>query len=284
MFDDRKSEVYKLLPSFWIPKTVLVSQESTDVDKVLEELEYPIIIKPDIGFKGFLVAKVDNDRQLNEYKKLYESKDFLLQEYVDHKREFSLLMYRYPKTNVVGVSSFIEKTYPEVVGDGIKTLRELIDDDQNPFLKKEWIKEKFEHDLHAILEKGETKRIDIIGNYSRGAKFHSLNESIDDKLIDWATNLFKQVNGIDFCRLDLKADSIEEMKQGQFKLLELNGAKSEPLHIYDPKHTFFSIVKDIHKHWKILAQISNQRIKLSYKMPPLIDGLKSWWITKNIVK
>lgn len=284
MFDDRKSDVYKLLPSFWIPKTVLVTQSGKELDKALEGLDYPIIIKPDIGFKGFLVAKVDNDEQLSEYKKLYGSKDFLLQEFVDYRREYSVLMYRYPKTGVVGVSSFIEKTYPEVVGDGIRSLEQLIDEDQNPFLKKEWIKEKFQDELTSTLAKGEVKRVDIIGNYSRGAKFHSLNETIDDNLVEWAANLFKQVDGIDFCRLDLKADSVEAMKKGEFKLLELNGAKSEPLHIYDPKYTFTRILKDIHLHWKILAQIAQQRIKLSYEMPPLIDGVKSWWITKNIVK
>ena len=284
MLDDRKSEVYKLLPSFWIPKTVLVTQEDKDLDKALQDLNYPIIIKPDIGFKGFLVARLDNDKQLIEYSKLYESKDFLLQEFVDFQKEYSVLMYRYPETGVVGVSSFIEKTYPEVIGDGVKTLKQLIDDDQNPFLKKDWIKVKLKEELDSTLAKGEVKRIDIIGNYSRGSKFHSLNESIDNKLVDWASNLFNEIKGIDFCRLDLKANSVDEMKKGEFKLLELNGAKSEPLHIYDPKYTFSRVLKDIHIHWKILAQIAKQRIKLSYEMPPLIDGLKSWWITKNIVK
>ena len=284
MFDDRKSDVYKLLPPQWIPKTKLITHQNDSADANMEDFDFPLIIKPDIGFKGFLVAKLDNDEQLTEYKRLYGSKDFLLQEYVDFQREFSVLIYRYPKHGQVGVSSFIEKTYPEILGDGLKTIEQLINEKQNPFLKKEWIKDKLQDRLTDVLEKGESLRIDTIGNYSRGSKFHSLNESIDEELTEWAKKLFDQIDGIDFCRLDLKADSIEEMKKGMFTILELNGVKSEPLHIYDPKYSVSTIIKDVHQHWAILTKIVKERIQLSYKMPPLLDGVRSWWIAKNLVK
>ncbi len=284
MLDDRKSDIYKLLPPQWIPKTKLITNQNDTKQTNEEEIGFPLIIKPDIGFKGFLVAKLDNEDQLAEYKQLYGSKDFLLQEYVDFQREFSILIYRYPKHGEVGVSSFIEKTYPEIVGDGLKTIEQLINEKQNPFLKKKWIKDTLQDRLSNVLEKGKSLRIDTIGNYSRGSKFHSLNESIDEELIDWAKNLFDHIDGIDFCRLDLKADSVTEMKKGKFTILELNGVKSEPLHIYDPKYSVPTIIKDVHIHWMILTRIVKERIQLSYKMPPLLDGVRSWWIAKNLVK
>jgi hypothetical protein len=49
----------------------------------------------------------------------------------------------------------------------------------------------------------------------------------------------------------------EELKEGKnFGIVELNGAGSEPTHIYDPQHSIFFAWKEIIRHWKILWRIS----------------------------
>ena len=49
-------------------------------------------------------------------------------------------------------------------------------------------------------------------------------------------------------------DDLEEGKN--FSIIELNGAGSEPTHIYDPKHSIFFAWKEIIKHYRILYKIS----------------------------
>jgi hypothetical protein len=57
--------------------------------------------------------------------------------------------------------------------------------------------------------------------------------------------------------MDVRYNTWEELKQGRnFSIIELNGAGSEPTHIYDPKHTVFYAWKEIIKHWNILYKIS----------------------------
>lgn len=285
MFDDRKSDTYKLLPDPYLPHTRIIENPSSNVeDLIVSEFNFPIIVKPDIGFKGFMVTKVDDLPQLNTVLPQFGKRAVLLQEYITYTKEFSILIYRYPKSNKIGVSSFIEKTYPKVVGDGIQTLDSLIDKADNPFLKKEWIKKKHADSLQKILAAGEEKQIDDVGNYSRGAAFHSYNHVINGPLLDWATRFMDQISGIDFCRVDLKADSMADLLKDKFLLIEVNGAKSEPLHIYDSRFTYLEIVKDIHTHWKIVKAIVKQRLSMAYQLPSFMEGVKSWWIAHNLVK
>lgn len=285
MFDDRKSDSYKLIEDTFLPKTIVFNNQKNEIDDIDKAgLQFPLILKPDIGFKGFMVAKVDNQQQLTEMLPKFENKTVLVQEYISFEKEYSILIYRLPKSKVIGVTSFIEKTYPAVEGDGQRTLAALIDSADNPFLKKEWIKQRHSDSLQKVLAIGEKQRIDDIGNYSRGAAFHSLNHLIDGDLHEWANRLMQHIKGIDFCRVDLKADSIEDLLKNEFLIIEVNGAKSEPLHIYDERFSYLEIVKDIHKHWKIVKTIVKQRLAMAYGLPPFIEGFRSWWAAHNLVK
>lgn len=285
MFDDKKSDTYKILPNHLVPKTI-ISNNSKDYHSEINKagLRYPVFVKPDIGFKGFKVAKIDNKSMLDEFVISYDDQSFLIQEFVSFSREFSILLYRYPKTGKFGVSSFIEKSYPVIIGNGKEKVESLINNHSNPFLKKDWIKKRLSDKLDQILAKDETLVIEEIGNYSRGSKFHSMNHLLNEAYTDWAGQFFDQVSGIDFCRIDLKADSPESMLKGEYKIIEINGAKGEPLHTYDPKYSVLQIMKDVHCHWMNLKVIVRERQQLNYSFPSFKEGYQSWKVAKNIVK
>ena len=163
MFDDKKSDVYKLIPDKYLPKMILADHHKNAVDLLQNsELKFPLVIKPDIGFKGFLVLKINDHEQLAEALPKYEDKAILIQEFIQYEREYSILIYRYPISGKVGVSSFIEKTFPIVIGDGKRTLEELIDAKENPFLKKNWIKKMNADSLSTVLKLNEERRICLL--------------------------------------------------------------------------------------------------------------------------
>lgn len=285
MLGDKKSDTYKILPNNLVPKTIVTSNKEDYKSKIQKAgLEFPVFVKPDIGFKGFKVAKIEGEKMLDEFVRSYGEQSFLIQEFVAYQREYSILVYRYPKSGKYGVSSFIEKTYPVIIGDGKQSVEALINQHPNPFLKKGWIKKRFSDQLSFILAKDEILVIEEIGNYSRGAKFHSLNHLLDSKYTSWAGQFFNQVKDINFCRIDLKADNPESMLEGKYKIIEINGAKGEPLHTYDPKFGVFQIIKDIHKHWMNLKEIIQERQQMNYDFPSFKEGYQSWKVAKNLVK
>ncbi len=64
----------------------------------------------------------------------------------------------------------------------------------------------------------------------------------------------QQVEGFYFGRLDIRYNNWEELKQGKnFSIIELNGAGSEPTHMYDPKHSIFFAWKEIIRHLKYIG-------------------------------
>jgi len=285
MLDDKKSDTYQKIPDKFVP-TTLVTDQSQDLISQMKSkgLSFPVIVKPDVGFKGFLVAKLESEENLLQFVKSFQDQSFIIQEYISYNSEYSILIYRYPISGKTGISSFIEKSFPSVIGDGKKTIGQLINESNNPFIDKSWIKKKWSGDLEKVLAVSAELQLDDIGNYSRGSKFHSMNHLLNQDYVEWAESLMMCMEGIDFCRIDLKADSEASMLKNEFKIMEINGAKSEPLHIYDPIYSFIQIILDVHQHWSILGAIVKERLQLSFILPSFKEGFKSFRIAKNIGK
>lgn len=280
MLDDRKTDTYDLVPSRYLPKTILYNPDKTD----LSHLVYPLIAKPNVGFKGFNVSEIKNLEELNSYISENQDTEIILQEFIHLKREYSILFYKLPKSQNIGISSFVEKTFPFVIGDGKSDLEALIDNHTNPFLNKTTSKKTNTTSLKSILKKGEKRIIERIGNYSRGSRFISLNHCIDDQLLNSIDDFQKQLNGIHFFRLDLKSNDIDAIKRGDFKILEINGAKGEPLHIYDKKIPWFQKIRDIKNHWLIMQQVVSQTIKEDEVFMPVNAVWDSFTRAKNLTK
>ena len=57
-------------------------------------------------------------------------------------------------------------------------------------------------------------------------------------------------------------------------IIEVNGAGSEPTHIYDPRHTIFFGWKEIIRHINILCKISMQNHRKGYPYLTVREGLQ----------
>jgi D-alanine-D-alanine ligase-like ATP-grasp enzyme len=287
MLHDRKTDIYSLLPQHIVPATSIIISKSDAYTFIKKNvLNFPLIVKPNVGLKGFKVYKIGNEKELESFfaENDVNKREWLLQEYLDHKKEFSVLFYRFPQQQKYGVSSFIEKSYPTVIGDGITSLKKLIDQYRNPFLVKKDIYKRLSDDLNSIPVKGQEIILDFIGNYSRGAKFHSKMEHVSEEMISMLSTLFQKADGLNFFRADLKANSIDDFLEGKFKVLEINGMKSEPLHIYDAESSFLDNSKIIKDHWTIIENITREQRALLKNLPSFRQGLKSLISIKKSVR
>jgi hypothetical protein len=106
------------------------------------------------------------------------------------------------------------------------------------------------------------------GNHARGAKFLDYSDQINPDLEIFIDQLCQQIPDFHFGRIDMRYDNWNSLCKGeQYSIIELNGAGSEPTHIYDPKHSVFYAWREIIKHWNFLYKISKQNMNLK-------DGLK----------
>lgn len=279
MLSDKKTEFYNILPENLLPATTVADSLEEAIDFIKKNsLKYPIILKPNTGLKGMKVEKVYSEADLADFYNNKENLDreWLVQEFLDHRMEFAILCYRFPKSEEFGISSFVEKVFPSLIADGKRTYKQLIEAYKNPFLDKSFPMKKFESLLYTIPPNGEKIVLDEIGNYSRGAKFYSLNKEIDQDMILVYKSQFQNVEGLNLFRIDCKADTLEDVKKGNYKIIEVNGMKGEPLHIYDPKSTFWGNLKTLRKHWSYIEQVTREQSGYLVNSPSFLEGVRSW--------
>lgn len=79
----------------------------------------------------------------------------------------------------------------------------------------------------------------------------------NEKLVHTINAVCTKIPGFYFGRLDIRYETFNDLCDGKnFSIIEINGAGSEPTHIYDPSHSIFFAWKEIIKHWKLLYQVS----------------------------
>lgn len=90
-------------------------------------LSFPVVVKPDIGRRGFGVRIVQTEQELAEHLcKFPEGVRLLIQRYAEGPGEAGLFYLRMPSEDRGRILSLTIKHFPEVIGDGTSTLRELI--------------------------------------------------------------------------------------------------------------------------------------------------------------
>lgn len=287
MLDDNKTEAYDLIDEKYIPTTIIYNHKIDLASQLSNhDINFPVIVKPNIGLKGFAVKKCINNQELSLYlAKVDISRAWLIQEFVEAKGEYSIMYYRYPYNGGYGVSSICRKEYPYLEGDGQSTIAQLISNHNNPYLDKDSLLAKWNDKSDYKLPRGEKMILHQIGNYSRGSKFYSEMIQNDDRLVSSIHNIFMHEPNIGFCRFDIKAESLSAVKNGEFKIMEVNGAKGEPIHIYDPQYSFLDRWKDISTHWDILIKIiKERRNEENFQFPTTKAGLKSLITIKQLMK
>ncbi len=257
---ESKYKTLQLFPEKHLPKTVLHKANST-IEITLLNIEkkgisYPLIVKPDIGFRGLLVKKIENKNDLINYLNKYPI-DIIIQEFLTEKNECGIFYHRLPNEKKGSITSITLKEFLHVIGDGKSTLEQLITNDKRVKIYLNLIKKDTNIDLQKIIKKGDKFKLSEIGNHSKGTRFINGNHLISKELENALDNLNNQVKDWYYGRLDIKYNSFNDIIKGNFKILELNGILAEPTHIYDAKSiNYFTALKEIRRHWKLLNKIA----------------------------
>jgi hypothetical protein len=258
---ESKTAIDALIPAAYKPVSVYVhpseSFQQIQQQLILHQLQYPLIIKPDIGLQGKRVVIVNNETECKQAAANF-SIPFVIQEYVDYPMEAGIFYVRHPETNTGTITGIVYKEFVHVVGDGIHTVQSLLFSNPRYILQQQALLQLLDATVLASVPAKDEKIILLpFGNHARGCLFTDASYIIDEQLINVIDDAAKQIDGFYYGRMDIKFSSWEDFKAGKnWKIIELNGAGSEPTHIYDPKHSIFFAWKEIIRHWKMLYQIS----------------------------
>jgi hypothetical protein len=257
---ESKKEIYSLIPQQYYPKTELVAENTVfpDVISILEQsgIKFPLIAKPNIGLRGSGVKKIHDLAELANYHSRAHF-DFLIQDLIPYENEFGIFYVRYPHQKKGRITGVVGKEFLIVEGDGKSTIEELIKQNPRYELQLKSLRREYGKQLMEVLQTGEKKNLVPYGNHARGAKFIDETGRVTEKLTDLIDGICQQVPGFYFGRLDVMYSTFDELERGEnFLLVELNGAASEPTHIYDPKHSIFFAWQELLRHNRYMFEIS----------------------------
>ncbi|MGN6247696.1 MAG: hypothetical protein ACTHNG_05035 [Ginsengibacter sp.] len=283
-----KKEMHDLLPPEFCPDYFNV-EPSENFSSVLDKLKnsgisFPLIVKPEIGGKGILFRKIEDEEQLKEYHTKIPV-EYFIQEFINYPMEVSLFYYRYPNKKKGNITGFLQKVPMRVTGDGVHNLGELLLKNVKTKKRLAELKKKHEINFNKVIPAGEIYHLSHAGNHNRGADFFDLSKEINDDLVRLLDNISHRINDFFYGRYDIMCNSIEELKQGKnFVILEYNGCGAEPNHFYDTGYTLIGAWKEILKHWKVLFEISRYNHQQGVSYWPLKKGMRFRRQTKKYYK
>ena len=275
---ESKKDIYALVPPGLQPKTIFFSKDSEPalaLDQLIRSgFQFPMIGKPDIGARGRAVRKLEDAEDVLNYVQ-HSPVDFHIQEFILYEKEAGIFYYRFPGQEKGSISGIVEKVFLKVKGDGIHNVRELLQTSPRAILQIPRLEVTEQKMLNRVPSKGEDCMVVPYGNHSRGALFLDGSSSINEKLVETIDGLCRQIPLFYFGRMDIRYETRELLEAGKsFSILEVNGAGSEPTHIYDPGHSIFFAWKEIVRHWVLLFKISRANHKLGYPYLTIKEGVQ----------
>lgn len=269
---ESKKQIYDLLPRKHYPKTILI-QENSDLKDIVnllaeKQIYFPLIAKPDIGLRGSGVKKIKTVSELKNYAEKANF-DFLLQDLIAFQKEAGIFYVRSPLQKNGKITGIVSKEFLIVTGNGKNTIEDLIKQNPRFELQLQVLKAEYGDHLQQILPQDETLNLVPFGNHARGAKFLDASHWITEQLTKTINEVADQIPGFYFGRFDIMYNTFEELERGEnFQIVELNGAASEPTHIYDPKHSVWFAWKELARHITYMYEISAENHK---KGVPYLD-------------
>ena len=269
-----KKAVLDLIPGQYKPQTFSIGKDENVIRFYIEKrLNFPLIAKPDMGERGKGVSKIFSLKELENYHAQVVDNEYIIQEYASEKLEFGVFYSRLPKEEKGMISSVTMKEFLNMTGDGVSTLGELILNSDRARFQEKTLRDRFAKEWDIILPQGENKELEPIGNHCRGTRFINANYLINKQLEDVFDDIARKIPGFYYGRFDLRVANLQDLYDGKIKVVELNGANSEPTHIYDASFGVFNAYRTIAWHWKRVADISIQTLAMGVKPLPFWKSL-----------
>ena len=273
-FQARKQFLHQQL----IPKNMNFDQRKALAVTFLETNSFPIIAKPDRGVVGIGVRKIDSEKDLNEILSIMPS-DYMLQQYCDFPLEYGIFFCKFPDELQGTVVSLTEKIASFVFGDGRRNVQQLVQ--TNPEFKyNKAALLSHARDLDYIPPKGAWHQVVVQGSHTYGSIFKDRNDRINQQLESWLNELCAVDDEFYFGRFDMKVKDREALKSGSgIKIIELNGCWSEPIHIYDDRHSFLFAFKELFLSYARayhIAKLNKKRLQMKASLKELLAAYRDY--------
>jgi len=254
--------------------------------RILEDhgVEYPFVLKPDVGQRGLGVKRIHTWAEADAYVSRTRV-PLVVQRYVPGPFEAGVFYYRFPHESKGRVLAVTEKVFPAVVGDGRRTLEELIRQDH----RARWIADRYLKRLGSrrcyVPNPGESVALVATGNHAQGCVFRDGSRWLTPELEARFDEISRKLPGFCIGRFDVRFEAESSFCGGRgFQILELNGASAEATHIYDARHSIGFAYAALFRQWDLVFAIGSAQRSSGVPTTPLWELCRRWFEARQAAR
>ncbi len=220
-----------------------------------EKIDYPFILKPDVGQRGVGVKLIRSPDQTYAYL-ASTTAPLIVQRYAPGPHEIGVFYYRFPHEPRGRIFAITEKIFPTVTGDGIHSLEELIWRDPRARFVADKYFQRLGERRAEVLPAGISQKLVEAGNHAQGCIFQDGARLWTEDLERSIDAISTRLTGFYIGRYDIRYESESTLRAGKdFQIIELNGAASEATSIYDSRNSLVAAYRTLFQQWELVFAI-----------------------------
>ena len=258
-----------------------------DCDRALQMLTtagipFPIVAKPDVGWHGHGVCRLDNAAMLSAYLGRFPADcDLILQRLVPHAGEAAVVYARLPGEARGCIVSLAFRYFPHVVGDGQSSVLDLIQSDPRTRWKSRLhLGDDATHRglnqraLERVPAWGEVVQIAFIGNQRAGGLYRDARRYVTAALEERIDDIARSMTEFHYGRFDIRFESTESLMRGEdLAVVEVNGIGGEAIDAWDPLLPVAEAYRRLIAQQRLLFRIGDRNRARGFKPTGAIDFL-----------
>lgn len=267
-----------------------VRETGTDASDLLSltaaaGLSFPMVVKPDISRRGTGVQIMKNAAAIAPYLAAFpEGARLIAQQLVRGEGEAGVMYLRHPDEPRGRIVSLTLKYFPQVVGDGKRTLRSLIlADPRASRLARSYFAYNSKH-LDEVVPKGESFKLTHVGNHVRGALFRDGRQFVTAQMEDAFEQISRELPRFHLGRFDVRFERLSDLCAGRnFTIIEINGVGSEVTHIWDRSAKLIPSYSTLISHVRSAFKIGSYYQGVGVKAPSAACILRAYFYERKLM-
>jgi hypothetical protein len=248
-------------------------------------LGYPLVVKPDLGWCGFGVRRIDDRDALARYVASYPlGESLVLQEWLGAAGEAGLFYLRRPGAPSGELIGMLLRHFPRVVGDGVHSVAQLMAKDRRACRLGRDRASEPSCDVRSIPARGELVRIASVISTRVGGGYEDGTRHITPELRREVDAIARDMGDFHAGRFDVKYEDMAALQAGHFRIIEVNGAGSEAVHAWDPRLSLRQAYGIVFAKQRRLFAIGSEMRRRGHRPVGWVVLLRHWLRQRALIR
>jgi hypothetical protein len=248
-------------------------------------LRFPVVVKPDLGWCGYGVRRLDDAAALARYLAAFpDGETLLLQRYLAEPGEAGLFYMREPDAARGELIGILLRSFPQAIGDGRSSLAALVDAD--PRLRRTVgnARHDFDFDPARVPAAGEVVRLSTVASTRVGGEYRDGSALATPALLARVDAIAQDMGTFLVGRFDVRYADLAALQRGEFAIMEVNGAGSEAVHAWDPKYSIAEVYGIVFAKQRRLFAIAAAMRRRGVRPVRLWRLARLWWRQNRLMR